>query len=108
MPRRILAPMLEVGFAAFWQIVSPCRFECGARRFKGRRGAVALMSRFMVTKVNWDNTLVDELVEVFEACSSIMEGQPWAWVLTFHVVRVRAGAEVDASPRLAFMLSIKI
>lgn len=33
--------------------------------------------RVMVTalkKVNWDNALVDDLVEVFEACSAIMEG----------------------------------
>ena len=33
--------------------------------------------RVMVTalkKVSWDNALVDELVEVFEACSAIMEG----------------------------------
>jgi energy-coupling factor transporter ATP-binding protein EcfA2 len=33
--------------------------------------------RVMVTslkKVNWDNALVDELVEIFEACSAIMEG----------------------------------
>jgi hypothetical protein len=33
--------------------------------------------RVMVTalkRVNWDNALVDDLVDVFEACSAIMEG----------------------------------
>jgi hypothetical protein len=27
MPRRILAPFLEVGIGALWQVVAPCRFE---------------------------------------------------------------------------------
>jgi hypothetical protein len=44
-PRRILPPFLKVRIGAFRQIVSPCRFERRARRFKGRRGAVALLSR---------------------------------------------------------------
>jgi hypothetical protein len=45
MPRRILAPILEIGIAALWQVVSPCCFECCSRRFKGRRGAVPIVAR---------------------------------------------------------------
>ena len=35
------------------------------------------MSGVMVTalkRINWDNALADETVEIFEACSAIMEG----------------------------------
>jgi hypothetical protein len=47
--------------------------------------------RVMVTalkKVNWDNALVDELVEVFEACSAIMEGHS----------HTEAGAQAPPTP----------
>ena len=39
-------------------------------------------------KINWDNALVDEIVEVFEACSAIMEGHS----------HTEAGAEAPPTP----------
>jgi hypothetical protein len=47
--------------------------------------------RVMVTalkRINWDNALVDELVDVFEACSAIMEGHS----------HTEAGAEAPPTP----------
>jgi hypothetical protein len=47
--------------------------------------------RVMVTalkSVNWDNALVDELVEIFEACSTIMEGHS----------HTEAGSEAPPTP----------
>jgi hypothetical protein len=41
---RILAPFLEVGFAAFRQIVSPCRLERGTGIIERRSGAVSLFT----------------------------------------------------------------
>jgi hypothetical protein len=45
MPHRVLVPFIEVGIAALWQIVSPCRFECRARFLETRRGAVSIVAR---------------------------------------------------------------
>jgi hypothetical protein len=50
------------------EIVPQFLFKEVVRRWTDRVILTALK------KVNWDNTLVDEIVEVFEACSAIMEG----------------------------------
>jgi hypothetical protein len=43
-PGRILAPFIEVGFAALWQVVSPSRFKCGSRLIERRSGTVSLLA----------------------------------------------------------------
>jgi len=44
-PSCVLAPCIEVGIGALWQILSPCRFEGDACGLKGRRGAMPIVAR---------------------------------------------------------------
>jgi hypothetical protein len=50
------------------EIVPQYLFKEVVRRWTDRVVVTALK------KVSWDNALVDELVEIFESCSAIMEG----------------------------------
>jgi hypothetical protein len=44
MPRRVLAPFLEVGIGALGQILSPCRFKRRACGLEVSRGAVSIVA----------------------------------------------------------------
>ena len=64
------------------EIVPQYLFKEVVRRWTDRVMVTALKS------VNWDNALVDELVEIFEACSAIMEGHS----------HTEAGSEAPPTP----------